>query len=166
MTVQIDPPSAEEAVIIMRRTFDAPREIVWTALTDPKHVAQWYGGHGFENPVCDMDVRPGGRWHHVMRTPDGRELSMEFVFVEVVKPERLAWRNADSPDTHRPGPHNNLMTVTLEEVGRQTRWKLVARFSSFEEREQAYRIGFTRVLAEGTEKFNELAKTLARENES
>src|SRR6202163_31763 len=86
--MQVDPPSPHEPTIVMRRTFDAPRELVWDALTDPKHVVEWYGGRGFRNPVCEMDVRPGGRWRHVMRTPDGTEHTMEFVFVEVVKPEK------------------------------------------------------------------------------
>ncbi len=159
MKIDVDPPSVEEAVLVMRRTFDAPRELVWTTLTDPKHVAKWYGGRGFENPVCEMDVRPGGLWRHVMRTPDGAEFKMEFVFVEVVKPEKLVWKNVDHGK--HGGPHDNLMTVTLEEAGRQTKWKLVARFTSLADRDAALRMGFTTVLSEGTEKFNDLVKALA-----
>ena len=162
MKLDIDGSSTEAAVIVMRRTFDAPRDVVWAAFTDPKHVAQWYGGHGFTNPVCEMDVRPGGRWRHVMRTPDGTEFPMEFVFLEVVKPERLVWTNADHGKGPGPGPHHNVMTVTLEEAGRQTKWKLVTRFQSFADRELAQRIGFTTVLAEGTEKLNALLQTLSR----
>jgi uncharacterized protein YndB with AHSA1/START domain len=162
MKIHIDSASTDDAVIIMRRTFDAPRDVVWTALTDPRHVAQWYGGRGFSNPVCEMDVRPGGRWRHVMRTPDGAELAMEFVFLEVVRPERLVWTNADAGTGPGTGPHHNVMTVTLEEAGRQTKWKLVTRFRSLAERDQALKIGFTTVLAEGTEKFNELVQVLSR----
>ena len=162
MKIDIDSSFAQEALIVMRRTFDAPRDVVWAALTDPKHVAKWYGGHGFENPVCEMDVRPGGRWRHVMRTPDGTEHAMEFIFVEVVKPERLVWKNADHGKPTSGGPHNNLMTVTLEDAGNQTRWKLVTRFNSFADRDAAQKIGFTSVLAEGTEKLNALVKQLSR----
>jgi uncharacterized protein YndB with AHSA1/START domain len=161
MKLDIDAHSADEAVIVMRRTFDAPRDVVWAALTDPKHVAKWYGGHGFENPVCEMDVRPGGRWRHVMRTPDGVDHEMEFVFVEVVRPERLVWRNADHGKRSENGYRDNIMTVTLEEAGRQTRWKLVTRFTSIANRDLAVRIGFTTVLGEGTEKFNDLVKALS-----
>ncbi len=157
----IDSSSTQEAVIVMRRTFDAPRDVVWAALTDPKHVAKWYGGHGFENPVCEMDVRPGGRWRHVMRTPDGTEHAMEFVFVEVVKPEKLVWKNAGGKAASS-GPHDNLMTVTLEAAGNQTRWMLVTRFNSFADRDAAQKIGFTSVLAEGTEKFDALVRQLSR----
>lgn len=158
MKLEVDSSSTEEAVIIMRRTFDAPRELVWATLTDPKHVVKWYGGHGFENPVCEMDVRPGGRWRHVMRTPDGNEFPMEFVFVEVVKPEKLVWKNAGQGE----GPQHNIITVTLEEAGRQTKWKMVARFHSLADREMAIRMGFANVLGQGTEKFDALLKTLVR----
>jgi uncharacterized protein YndB with AHSA1/START domain len=145
----------DEPVIVMERVLDAPRDLVWETLTNARQVAKWYGGHGFENPVCEMDVRPGGRWHHVMRTPDGADRQLEFVFVEVVKPEKLAWRNAEPG---RRGPHDNLVTITLEAAGRQTKWKMVARFSSIADRDAALAIGFTRVLAEGVDKFTGLLK--------
>ncbi|MBA3542086.1 MAG: SRPBCC domain-containing protein, partial [Deltaproteobacteria bacterium] len=47
------PPDAP--IIIMTRYFQAPRELVWSVLTDPRHVAEWFGGHGFSNPICEMD---------------------------------------------------------------------------------------------------------------
>ena len=152
--MKADVHSTDEPVIVMERTLDAPRDLVWDALTDPSQVVKWYGGYGFENPVCEMDVRPGGRWRHVMRTPDGVERPLEFVFVEVVRPEKLVWRNADYG--RRGGPHDNVVTVTLEAAGRRTKWKLVARFPSMADRDAALAIGFTTVLAEGVEKFSEL----------
>ena len=51
---------ADEAVIVMTRVYEAPRDLVWEAMTEARHVAQWWGGPGFSNPVCEMDVRPGG----------------------------------------------------------------------------------------------------------
>ena len=51
------PPDRE---FVITRVFDAPRALVWKAWTDPKHMAQWWGPHTFTNPVCEMDVRPGG----------------------------------------------------------------------------------------------------------
>jgi uncharacterized protein YndB with AHSA1/START domain len=156
MKMQIDPLSPHEPVIVMRRTFDAPRELVWEALTDPRHVVRWYGGHGFENRVCEMDVRPGGRWHHVMRTPDRVDHEFELVFVEVVRPERLVWRSAGGA----PGYHDNTMTVTLEASGRRTRWTLVTRFKTMADRDLAARSGFTTVLGEGTDRFDEALQAL------
>jgi uncharacterized protein YndB with AHSA1/START domain len=157
--VSIDASSFKEAVIIMTRTFDAPREKVWEAFTKPEHVRHWYGGHGFTNPVCEMDVRPGGLWRHVMRTPDGQEFRQEFVFLEVVKPEKLVWQSVDH-GKGLPGPPSPVMTVTFEEHGRQTRWKLVARFDSISERDRAAAMGFAEMVGQGTEKFAHLVQKL------
>jgi uncharacterized protein YndB with AHSA1/START domain len=155
---------ADQAVLIMERELDAPRELVWSALTDPAQVVKWYGGHGFENPVCEMDVRPGGRWRHVMRTPDGQEFAMELEFLEVVPPERLVWQNVGHDAPGAVGPHNNHMTVTLEPLdgGARTRWHLVTRFKSLADRQAAGAIGFTAVLEQGTEKFADVLRELAR----
>ena len=60
MTATIDVSSIDQPLIVITRMFDAARALVWTAITDPKNVAQWYGGPGFTNPVCEMDLRPGG----------------------------------------------------------------------------------------------------------
>ncbi len=163
MKIDINSNSTHSAVIVMRRTFDAPRDILWEALTEPRHVVKWYGGKGFENPVCEMDVRPGGRWRHTMRTPDGVEHAMEFVFVDVVKPEKLIWKKAESAKSTVADPSDNVMTVTLEADGNQTHWKLVSRFKSYADRDAAKKIGFASVLAEGTEKLDALVKELARE---
>jgi uncharacterized protein YndB with AHSA1/START domain len=160
VTVTVDALSPHEPVIIMSRVFDASREKVWEAFTKPEHVARWYGGHGFTNPVCEMDVRPGGHWHHVMRTPDGTEFETHFVFVDVMKPEKLSWRDIDH-GKRPPGGHPTcLVTVTLEDLGAKTKWRMVARFNSIAERDVAQLTGFAHVLAEGTERFNEVAKSI------
>jgi uncharacterized protein YndB with AHSA1/START domain len=149
-----------EAVIVMSRTFDAPRDVVWTAFTTPEHVRKWYGGHGFGNPVCEMDVRPGGLWRHVMRTPDGSEYAMEYVFVEVVKPERLVWKNARDGKPP-PGQLNVLNTVTLEDAGTKTEWTFVARFDSLADRDLAAKKGFATIITQGSEKLNDIVKGLS-----
>jgi hypothetical protein len=151
---------ADQPIIIMRRTFRAPREIVWTALTDPKHVTKWFGGHGFANPVCEMDVRQGGTWRHTMRTPDGTEFSMEYVYLEVVRPEKLVWRNIEYGKAPRPGQLNVVNTVTLEDAGAETKWQLVALFDSIADRNIALEKGFTRVITQGSEKLEGVAVAL------
>jgi uncharacterized protein YndB with AHSA1/START domain len=160
MNMHVESP-ADQPIIIMRRTFDAPRDLVWTAFTQPKHVAVWYGGHGFANPVCEMDVRPGGLWRHTMRTPDGTEFKMVFVYVEVVKPERLVWKSSRGENPLPPGMLNVSNTVTLEDAGRQTRWKLVALFDSIADRDLATRRGFARVITQGSEKLDDVVKALS-----
>ena len=157
MTVRIDASSSHEAVIVMTHALDAPRETVWMAFTTPEHVARWYGGKGFTNPVCEMDVRPGGRWRHVMRTPDGSEHHYEFVFVEVVRPERLSWQ-AERGSPGKPLPLN---TLTLDDWGRQTRVTFEARFTSMAERDLAMSWGFADVLREGVERMRAVLASLA-----
>ncbi len=154
---------AGEAVIVMTRTFDAPRALVWRAFTEPKHVAKWYGGFGFSSPVCEMDVRPGGIWKHVMKVPSGAEYPMEFVYVEVVEPEKLVWKNTTHGQKPRPGQMNVINTVTLEDAGKKTKWKLVALFESVADRDQAMKNGFSTVITQGCEKLNDIAKALAAE---
>lgn len=157
--IDIDSTSKEEPIIVMTRTLDAPRELVWAAFTDPKHVSKWFGGRGFETLVCEMDVRAGGKWRHAMRTPNGAELAMDVVYVEVTKPERLVWQSVDyGKTTKHPASH---MTVTLEAAGNKTKWKLVTRFASMADRELANAIGFAGVIAEGNDKLAELLKTLS-----
>ena len=134
--------SATEPTIVMSRIYDAPRSLVWEAITEPKHVRQWWGGPGFSNPVCEMDVRPGGLWTHVMRFPDGHELHLSFVFLEVEKPTRLVWQSADH-DRRKGGPPSSTITVTLEDLGPRTAWKMVARFCSVADRDAAVSLGFT-----------------------
>ncbi|WP_440771650.1 SRPBCC family protein [Natronorubrum sp. DTA28] len=73
----------------IRRTFDAPRERVFEAWTDPEQVAQWWGPKGFTVPRCEMDVRPGGSFSIDMEGPDGTIYPDEGVFHEVDEPERL-----------------------------------------------------------------------------
>jgi uncharacterized protein YndB with AHSA1/START domain len=150
---------ADDAVIVMTRIFDAPRALVWEAMTEPRHVAQWWGGPGFTNPICEMDVRPGGLWRHVMRFPDGGELHMNFVFVEVDPPRQLAWRDVEH-DKHKEAPPSCLITVTLEDLGEQTGWEMVARFNSIAERDGALAMGFVGPIAASNDRLVDYLRTL------
>ena len=60
-----------QPTIVVKRLVDAPRELVWTAWTEPKHIAQWWGPNGFTNTIHAMDVKPGGVWRFIMHGPDG-----------------------------------------------------------------------------------------------
>src|SRR5436853_2891112 len=80
--------------LTLTRVLDAPRELVFRMWTDPQHVAKWWGPTGFTNPVCEMDVRPGGALRIVMRAPDGADYPMIGTYGEVTPPERLAFTNS------------------------------------------------------------------------
>lgn len=82
-----------EGTVNITRVFDAPRELVWRAWTDPKMMAQWFGPRGFTSSVPELDARAGGSLRIVMRGPDGAEYPMKGVFREVVRPERLVFSN-------------------------------------------------------------------------
>ena len=72
--------SSARREIITTRVLDAPRELVWKAWTDPKHVAEWWGPNGFTNTIHEMDVRPDGVWRFIMHGPDGVDYKNEIVF--------------------------------------------------------------------------------------
>lgn len=77
--------------IVISRIVDAPRELVWEAMTNPQHVIHWWGPRGFSDTIEKMDVRPGGAWKHIMHGPDGTDYPNKSIFKEVVKPERIVF---------------------------------------------------------------------------
>ncbi len=79
--------------IVFKRVFNAPRELVFRAWTDPKHVKNWWGPNGFTNTIHEMDVRPGGIWRFIMHGTDGVDYPNKMIYDEVVEPERLVCRH-------------------------------------------------------------------------
>jgi uncharacterized protein YndB with AHSA1/START domain len=75
--------------MVVTRVFDAPRELVWKAWTDPKYIMQWWGPKGFTAPVCEMDFRVGGKLLCCMRTPDGQEFWNAVEYYEIVPHEKI-----------------------------------------------------------------------------
>jgi uncharacterized protein YndB with AHSA1/START domain len=106
------------AGITISRVFDAPRELVFKAWTEPEHFAYWFGGADAEVPVStvSMDVRPGGTWRATMFAgPDRREIHWTGVYHEVVEPERLVFTLSDQPDPERD-EERDVVTVILTEL--------------------------------------------------
>jgi uncharacterized protein YndB with AHSA1/START domain len=112
--------------VFFTRILDAARELVWKAWTDPQHVAQWWGPNGFTNPVCELDVRPGGAMLIHMRSPDGTVYPMTGVYQEIVEPERLVFSSGALDNTGQP-LFEVLTTVTLTEDGGKTTLTVRAR---------------------------------------
>ncbi len=104
--------------IVITRLLDAPREMVWDAMTDPAKVARWWGPRGFTTTIHEMDFRPGGHWKHTMHGPDGVDYPNHSVFIEIVKPERIVYSHGG----HREGgPGARFDAIwTFEEKGGQT----------------------------------------------
>lgn len=107
-------------------TFDAPREWVWAAWTDPEQVAQWWGPEGFTVPRCELDVRPDGAFRIDMKAPDGTVYPSEGVFDDVVEPERLVLTGVAARDDDG-NPHLEVRhTVTFTANGDTTELTLDA----------------------------------------
>ena len=81
--------ASEVERMVITRIFDAPRELVWKAWTDPKYVMQWWGPKGFTSPVCEIDFRVGGKFLFCMRTPDGQEGWNGGEYHEIVLHEKI-----------------------------------------------------------------------------
>ncbi len=128
-----EPQSTTDREIVISRVFDAPRELVWAAMTDPKQVVKWWGPRGFSTTIEEMDVRPGGTWKHVMHGPDGVNYPNHSVFQEVVKPERIVYSHGG----HREGGPgvNFVATWSFEEEAGKTRLTLRQVFPSAAERD-------------------------------
>jgi len=113
--------------ITITRIFDAPRELVYQAWTDPKHVAQWWGPHGFTAPVCEVDARPGGEIYIVMRAPNGMDHAMNGVFQEVVPLERLVFTNGPIDEKKQPEIDGLTIVTFAEHEGGKTKLTLQTR---------------------------------------
>jgi len=127
---------------MLTRMIHAPRVMVWKAWTEPAHMAAWWGPRGMTTPVCETDVRPGGRWQLVMQAPDGTAYPLSGVYHEVVAPERLVftdnwaahpaeWREMLRKALGRePASQEALNTITFEDLGDRTRLTIRVRFES------------------------------------
>ncbi|HEY6831273.1 MAG TPA: SRPBCC domain-containing protein [Pseudolabrys sp.] len=111
---------ANEATVTITRVIDAPRALVWAAWTDPKQMAQWWGPRQFTNPVCELDVRVGGKLRIDMRAPDGTIYPMIGTFRDVFVPARLVFI-AEARDHAGKALLESLTTVTFSEEGAKTR---------------------------------------------
>jgi len=112
--------------VILTRTFDAPREVVFQAWTDPKQLAQWFGPHHFTNPSCEIDARVGGAVSIDMRGPDGVVYPNRGVIRELVAPEHIVFTLALQDDAGN-ALIDSLISVTFAEEQGKTRLTLSAR---------------------------------------
>jgi uncharacterized protein YndB with AHSA1/START domain len=118
--------------IVGSRVFDAPRDLVFAAFTDPKHLAQWWGPDGFTTTTHSFEFRAGGIWRFVMHGPDGRDYQNRITFEEIKRPERLVYRHGGSDDVE---PVQFSQTLTFEDLGNgKTRLTWHGRFPTAEER--------------------------------
>jgi len=122
--------------IVGTRIFDAPRELVFEAWTDPKHLAQWWGPDGFTTTTSAFDMRPGGVWRFVMHGPDGRDYENRVTFDEIVRPERIVYHHGGGDDVE---PVQFRTTVIFEDLGGKTKLTWRGEFPSAAARDRVIR---------------------------
>jgi uncharacterized protein YndB with AHSA1/START domain len=130
-----DATNAVASDLIITRIFDAPRELVWKAWTEPGHLMRWWGPKGYTSPVCEIDLKVGGKYLYCMRSPEGKEFWSTGVYQEIVPPERLVMTDsfADKDGNVVPASHYGMgddfplelqITLTFEEQDGKTKMTL------------------------------------------
>ena len=138
--------------IVAERIFDAPRDQVWAAYTDPELIPEWWGPRGTTTVVDRMEVEAGGAWRFVMKDPDGGETGFRGTYREVTPPERIVqtfeWEGM-------PG-HVSVDTATFEDLGDRTRVVSHSLFHTAEERDGMLGSGMEGGMNETFERLDEL----------
>ena len=154
---EVTTPSNEE--IRMTRLFDAPRELVFEVMTRPEHVKRWWGclGEGYSVPVCEIDLRPGGRWRFVNRHPKG-EAAFHGEYREITPPSRLVFTEIfeEFPDT------SSVVTTELADEGGKTRMTATVRYPSLEVRDIVMATGMARGAGISYDRLEDLVLELKR----
>jgi uncharacterized protein YndB with AHSA1/START domain len=110
---------SEGGDLYYERTFDAPRERVWQAFTDPEIIPRWWGPNATSTRVEELDVRPGGKWRFVSSAPDRDDIAFFGEFLEVDPPQLIRWTFMF--DVEGSGPQGGPETHRFEEVDGKTK---------------------------------------------
>ena len=143
--------------IVMTRVLDAPRQLVFDAWSNPKHVPRWMlGPEGWTMPIFEIDLRPGGEWHFVWRKSDGAEMGMRGVYREIKPPDRLvsteSW-GGDWPET--------LNTLVLTEQNGKTTITNTVLYPSKQARDAALKTGMKEGVAQSFDRLEKYLMSLA-----
>ena len=157
-TFKVTTPSDQD--IEMTRLFDAPRHLVFEAMTEPEHVKQWWGrlGEGYSVPVCEIDLRPGGTWRFVNRHPKG-EAAFQGEYREVTPPSRLVFT-----EIYEPFPDGiSVVTADFADEGGKTRFTATVRYPSLEVRDMVLASGMARGAGISYDRLEDVVAELHRE---
>jgi len=149
-------PSATE--VRMTRLFDAPQHLVFQAMTQPEHVKEWWGrlGEGYSVPVCEIDLRVGGKWRFVNRHPKG-EVTFYGEYREITPPHRLVFTEifADFPD------NVSVVSTVFTSEGTKTRMTVTVDYGTQEVRDIVLGTGMARGAALSYDRLDDLVRKLA-----
>jgi uncharacterized protein YndB with AHSA1/START domain len=148
--------------VIITRVFDAPRNLVFKAYTDPNLIPQWWGPKRFTTTIDKMDVKPGGLWRFVQRDTAGNEYAFHGVYHEILSPERLV----DTFEFEGMPGHVSLETLTLEEIGGKTKVTGRSVFQTVEDRNDMLKSGMEEGVFETMDRLAELLGKLKIERKA
>ncbi len=149
-TLIVTTPSDRE--VVLTRVFDAPRRLVFDAFSKPELLKRWFGPRGFSLVLCEVDLRLGGGFRFVLRSPDGKEMGMRGVYREIVPPERTV--HMESFDDY-PGVESQVTAVFVEQGGKTTLTATVL-YPSKEVRDAVIKSGMEHGAAETYDRLAEL----------
>ena len=154
-TLKVTTPTGRE--IVMTRVFDAPRRLVWEALTKPELIRRWlFEPPGWTMVACEEDLRVGGTFHWAWNGPDGKaSMAMRGVYREVVPPERVV-RTETFNFGCEPQAGEQLATIALTEQGGKTTLTLTVLFPSKEARDAMLASGMEHGVAAGYDRLDEM----------
>ncbi len=146
--------------LVLERVIDVPPEKVWAAWTEPKHLLKWFVPAPWSLAACEVDLRPGGRFRTVIRSPEGDEFPGDGCFLEIVPNRRLVWTDALLPG-YRPAPEPFFTGILIiEPEGTGTRYKAVALHRDTSGRDQHASMGFIDGWGKALDQLVEHAKTM------
>jgi uncharacterized protein YndB with AHSA1/START domain len=156
-TFTVTTPSEQE--IRMTRLFDAPRQLVFEAMTKPEHIKQWWGrlGEGYSVSVCEVDLRVGGAWRFVNRHPHG-EAAFYGEYKEITPPSRVVFTEIFE---QFPDAVSVVTSVLTEEAGK-TRLTATVRYPSLEVRDMVIASGMSRGAGISYDRLEDLVVSLQR----
>ena len=156
--IQADFPAERE--LVLERIFDAPREKVYRAWTEPKLMKQWFVPRPWEISGVALDVRPGGSNLIVMRDPEGKDYPNRGVYLEVVENEKLVFTDAFTAAWEPSEKPFMTAIITFEDVDGKTRYTARARHWTVEDREAHEKMGFHEGWGQCADQLAELLKTI------
>jgi uncharacterized protein YndB with AHSA1/START domain len=154
---QVTTPAPRE--IVITRLFNAPRQLVYDAMSKPEHVKRWWGnlGEGYSVPVCEIDLRVGGAWKFVNRHPKG-EVTFHGKYLEIAPPSRVVFTEVMAPF---PEPGSVITAVYTEENGK-TRLTATCLYDSPEIRDMVIASGMAKGAAASYDRLEDLTEELQR----
>ena len=155
--------------LVLERIVDVPRELVWAAWTKPEHIKKWFTPAPWTTPECEIDLRPGGMFRTVMRSPEGQEFSIAGCYLEIVPNEKLVWTSALGPG-YRPatrgagtGSGEELYftaIILLEAQGSRTKYTAIAIHGDEATAKRHEEMGFHQGWGKALDQLVALVKTL------